>query len=89
MPKSCINEGIGYAVNSEKIKVVCLTIRFKTPLKPYVSGEPINDPINDPLNGLINGPLKVIVGRVYEIIVASPGIKKGEIAKQITRARAL
>ena len=65
---------------------VCLTIRFKTPLKPYVSGEPINDPINDPLNGLINGPLKVIVGRVYEIIVASPGIKKGEIAKQIDKS---
>lgn len=69
---------------------VCLTIRFKAPLKPYVSGEPtngpINGPINDLLNGLINGPLKVIVGRVYEIIVGSPGIKKGEIAKQIGKS---
>ena len=65
---------------------VCLTIRFKTPLRPYVSGEPINGPINDPLNGLINGPLKVLVGRVYEIIVGSPGIKKGEIAKQIDKS---
>ena len=69
---------------------VCLTIRFKAPLRPYLSGGPINDPlngpINDPLNGLINGPLKVIVGRVYEIIVGSPGIKIGEIAKQIDKS---
>ena len=69
---------------------VCLTIKFKSPLRPYVSGEPtngpINGPINDLLNGLINGPLKVIVGRVYEIIVGSPGIKKGEIAKQIGKS---
>jgi ATP-dependent DNA helicase RecG len=70
---------------------VCLTIRFKSPLVPYVSGGdptngPLNDPINDPLNGLINGPLKAVVGKVYQMILSTPGIKNGEISKKIGKS---
>lgn len=66
---------------------VCLTIRFKTPLAPYLtSGDPINGPINDPINGLIKGPLKIIIGQVYQVILANPGIKKSEIATRIGKS---
>ena len=65
---------------------VCLAIRFKTPLVPYVSGGELKDPINDPLNGLINGPLKTVVGQVYQMILSSPGIKKGEISKRVGKS---
>lgn len=62
---------------------VCLTIRFKTPLAPYVTS---GDPINDPINGLIKGPLKIIIGQVYQIILANPGVKKSEIAIRIGKS---
>lgn len=50
---------------------VCLTIRFSTPLRPYVSGD-----VNGDVNGL-SGSLK----DVYLIVLKNPGIKVKRIAE--------
>lgn len=67
---------------------VSLTIRFKEPLKPHLSGEsgdqngPINGPINDPINDPING----VALEILHLIQANPGIKKAAIAQQIGKS---
>jgi ATP-dependent DNA helicase RecG len=58
---------------------VCLTIRFKTPLAPYVS-DSLNEPLNEPLKG--------VVMQVYQLIVTRPGIKKVEIADSVDKSYA-
>lgn len=67
---------------------VCLTIRFKEPLKPHLSGEEggQNGPTNDPINDPINGPIKGLALEIYQIIQANPGIKKAAIAQKIGRS---
>lgn len=61
---------------------MCLTIRFKEPLKPHLSGEAggQDDPINDPIKGLAL--------EIYRIIKANPGIKKAAIAQKVNRSEA-
>lgn len=63
---------------------VSLTIRFKEPLKPHLSGESgdQNGPINDP----INGPIKGVALEILHLIQANPGIKKAAIAQQIGKS---
>lgn len=57
---------------------VCLTIRFKNPLRPYLSGES-NGALNGELNGELNEALKSLrpaVGTTYDIIKKNPGIQR-------------
>lgn len=66
---------------------VCLTIRFKNPLVPYVSGE-LNGALNGELNGAINDALKGLsesVKTTYEIIRSNPGIQRKDIIKKTNR----
>lgn len=61
---------------------VCLTIRFKNPLRPYLSGESngaLNGALNGELNGELNEALKSLrpaVGTTYDIIKKNPGIQR-------------
>ena len=54
---------------------VCLTIRFKTPLRPYVSGD-----VNGDVNGRLNGRLNPTQQTVYDSIIGHPGIKAKDIS---------
>ena len=56
---------------------VCLTIRFKTLLVPYVSGG-----VNGELNGRLNGRLNPTQQTVYDCIVGNPGIKAKDISAE-------
>ena len=62
---------------------VCLTIKFKTPLTPYLTnhGES-NGALNGAINGELNEALKglgVSVVATYEIIKSNPGIQRKNI----------
>ena len=64
---------------------VCLTIRFKTPITPYVSGDgsvngPVNGPVNSPVNSPVNG-LSGVLKEVYLIVLKNPGIKNKQVAE--------
>ena len=55
-----------------------MTIRFKNPLRPYLSGES-NGALNGELNGELNEALKSLrpaVGTTYDIIKKNPGIQR-------------
>lgn len=58
---------------------VCLTIRFKTPLRPYVSG---GGELNGRLNGRLKGRLNPTQQTVYDSIVGNPGIKAKDISAE-------
>lgn len=62
---------------------VCLTIRFKSPLVPYVSGGgELNGELNGALNGELNEALNGLSSSVkatYEIIRSNPGIQRKDI----------
>ena len=61
---------------------VCLTIRFKKPLMPYVGGD-VNGPVNGPVNGDVNGPVNGLsdsLKEVYYIVLKNPGIKNKQVA---------
>lgn len=58
---------------------VCLTIRFKTPITPYVSGG-VNGDANGPVNGPVNG-LSSVLNEVYLIVLKNPGIKIKQVAE--------
>ena len=62
---------------------VCLTIRFKSPLVPYVSGGGVlNGELNGALNGELNEALKGLSSSMkatYEIIRSNPGIQRKDI----------
>ncbi len=60
---------------------VCLTIRFKNPLRPYITGES-NGALNGELNGELNEALKGLGAPViatYNIIKQTPGIQRKDI----------
>ena len=63
---------------------VCLTIRFKKPLKPHLFNESEN--LSGPINGPISGPINGVVLEVLRLIQSNPGIKKIAIAQQIRRS---
>ncbi len=75
---------------------VCLTIRFKSPLRPYVSWDYYNgvngdagSPENGLVNGLVNGPVNTLGGSlkdVYIIVLKNPGIKIRQIAEKRGRS---
>ena len=57
---------------------VCLTIRFKNPLTPYLSGESngaLNGELNDELNEALKS-LRPAVRTTYDIIKKNPGIQR-------------
>ena len=70
---------------------VCLTIRFKTPLRPYVSGEGVNEGVNE---GVSEGVKKVLAGlgkavtETYMLIHANPGINTPQLASMTGKADA-
>lgn len=69
---------------------VCLTIRFKNPLAPYLNGrenEGINEGVNDGVNEGVND-LDAALKQVYSIIKAAPGIKTNQISDKIGRSTA-
>ena len=66
---------------------VCLTIRFKNSLVPYLSGES-NGESNGALNGELNDALKGLsesVKATYEIIRNNPGIQRKNIILKTNR----
>lgn len=71
---------------------VCLTIRFKSPLKPYVSWDfikGVNGVADGHANGLVNGPVNTLGGSlkdVYIIVLKNPGIKIRQIAEKRRRS---
>lgn len=57
---------------------VCLTIRFKSPLVPYVSGG-----VNKGVNGYVTDALKSLTPsqrKVYDIVQNNPGVNTRQIA---------
>lgn len=69
---------------------VCLTIRFKNPLAPYLNGrenEGINEGVNDGANEGVND-LDAALKQVYSIIKTTPGIKTNQISDKIGRSTA-
>ena len=60
---------------------VCLTIRFKAPLKPYVSGGGVN--------GDVNGDVKALTlsqKRVYDVVHENPGMNTKQIADMLKKS---
>ena len=62
---------------------VCLTIRFKNPLRPYLTGES-NGALNGELNEVLKG-LSSCVQTTYGIIKQNPGIQRKDIITLTTR----
>ena len=64
---------------------VCLTIRFKSPLTPYLTdcGD-VNGDVNGNVNGDVNGDVALYgsLKDVYLIVLNNPGIKIGQVAKK-------
>ena len=60
---------------------VCLTIRFKNPLRPYLT-EGISDTLNVTLNVTLNDTLNPSVQLTYSLIRQNPGIKRNKIVEQ-------
>ena len=56
---------------------VCLTIRFKTPLRPYVSGEGVNEGVNGALSDL-----SPTVRATYSLIKKYPGLNTPQLASK-------
>ena len=67
---------------------VCLTIRFKTPLRPYVSGGE-NGGVNGYVNGGVNGDVKALTlsqKRVYDVVHENPGMNTKQIADMLKKS---
>ena len=60
---------------------VCLTIRFKSPLTPRLSGDKVNDNQNDRLNDNRIDRLSDSVKKTYQIIRDNPGIQRKKISE--------
>ena len=64
---------------------VCLTIRFKSPLTPRLSGDKVNDNRNDNRNDRPNNSridrLSDSVKKTYQIIKDNPGLQRKEISE--------
>lgn len=61
---------------------VCLTIRFKNPLTPYLTGGGENDRINDKLNDKLNDELNPSVRSTYLLVMDNPGIQRKELSEK-------
>ena len=61
---------------------VCLTIRFKEPLTPRLSGDKKDDRINDKLNDRLNDELSAPVRSTYLLIKENPGIQRKELSEK-------
>lgn len=61
---------------------VCLTIRFKEPLTPHLSGDKKNDRINDKLNDRLNEELSAPVRSTYLLVRENPGIQRKELSEK-------
>lgn len=57
---------------------VCLTIRFKNPIVPYVSG---GDRLNDSRNDKVNDRLNDSVNATYRVVKDNPGIQRKRISE--------
>ena len=68
---------------------VCLTIKFKSPLKPYVSGGGVNGDVNGDVNGGVNGDVKALTlsqKRVYDVVHENPGMNTKQIADMLKKS---
>ena len=66
---------------------VCLTIRFKNPLTPYLSGDG-NGGVNGDVNGGVNDGVKTLsesLKLVYSTVFSNPGIKANNVAALLDR----
>ena len=66
---------------------VCLTIRFKNPLTPYLSGDG-NGGVNGDVNGGVNDGVKTLsesLKPVYSTVFSNPGIKANNVAALLDR----
>ena len=61
---------------------VCLTIRFKEPLTPHLSGDKKDDRINDKLNDRLNEELSAPVRSTYLLVRENPGIQRKELSEK-------
>ena len=61
---------------------VCLTIRFKEPITPHLSGDQKNDRINDKLNDRLNEELSAPVRSTYLLVRENPGIQRKELSEK-------
>jgi ATP-dependent DNA helicase RecG len=61
---------------------VCLTIRFKEPITPHLSGDKKDDRINDKLNDRLNEELSAPVRSTYLLVRENPGIQRKELSKK-------
>jgi len=61
---------------------VCLTIRFKEPITPHLSGDKKNDRINDKLNDRLNEELSAPVRSTYLLVRENPGIQRKELSEK-------
>ena len=61
---------------------VCLTIRFKEPITPRLSGDKKDDRINDKLNDRLNEELSAPVRSTYLLVRANPGIQRKGLSEK-------
>ena len=59
---------------------VCLTIHFKSPLTPHLSGDKVNDSRNDRPNDSRIDRLSDSVKKTYQVIMDNPGIQRKRIS---------
>ena len=68
---------------------VCLTIRFKKPLTPYLTDGGVNGGENGGVNGGENGGVNALspaVRQVYDVICNNHGLNTNQIAERLKRA---
>ena len=66
---------------------VCLTIRFKNPLTPYLSGD-VNGDVTGDVTGDVNNSIKTLsesLKPVYSTVSSNPGIKAYSVAALLDR----
>ena len=61
---------------------VCLTIRFKEPITPHLSGDKKDDRINDKLNDRLNEELSAPVRSTYLLVRENPGIQRKGLSEK-------
>ena len=61
---------------------VCLTIRFKEPITPRLSGDKKDDRINDKLNDRLNEELSAPVRSTYLLVRENPGIQRKRLSEK-------
>ena len=61
---------------------VCLTIRFKEPITPHLSGDKKDDRINDKLNDRLNEELNAPARSTYLLVRENPGIQRKGLSEK-------